>query len=141
MASSDKLLQVYFTGLKILETALQEPVCGGDIPGKEINKQIKPFVKLLVNKIAEMNFRARDISMGALLLIFRHPSIDIRFAIEGVMDITEKPPGPAKENWRHVAARLEILQTLVMEFGIHDEIWNWEVVYDKLIAPSFLHTN
>lgn len=38
MASSDKLLQVYFTGLKILETAIQEPVCGGDIPAREINK-------------------------------------------------------------------------------------------------------
>ena len=28
-----------------------------------------------------------------------------------------------------------------LEFGISDEVWNWEVVYDKLVAPCFLHAN
>ena len=28
-----------------------------------------------------------------------------------------------------------------MEFGISDEVWNWEDVYGKLVAPCFLHAN
>ena len=55
----------------------------------------------------------REIPKRSLLSIFRHkidahPSINIKFAIENVMDIA-KPPGPEKQNWKHVAARLEIL--------------------------------
>ena len=70
-------------------------VCSGDVPPKLVNKTIKPFVKLLIEKIGEMNFRAKDISMNSLMTLFRHPSIELRHAFEGIMDITEKPPGPA----------------------------------------------
>ena len=44
----DKLLQVYFTGLKILETAMQNPICGPEITSKEINRHVQPFLHLLV---------------------------------------------------------------------------------------------
>lgn len=40
----DKILSVYFIGLKILQTAMAPPICGDDIPHKVINKAIKPFV-------------------------------------------------------------------------------------------------
>lgn len=141
IACRDKLLQIYFLGLKLLEEALGPKICGGDIPAKTIDKAIRPFVRLLIDKIGEMNYRARDISLNTFRMLFRHPAINIQQAIEGIMDITEKPPGPAKAQWRLVSARLEILHQLVREFGINDKDWNWQAVYNNLVGPSFNNQN
>ena len=67
IACRDKLLQIYFIGLKLLEKAMAPPVCGDDIPHKVINNAIKPFIQMLIEKISELNFRARDISLHALI--------------------------------------------------------------------------
>lgn len=63
--------------------------------------------------------------MSALMKLFRHPAVDIKHGIEGIMDITEKEPGPAGAHWRLVSTRLEILHNIVTEFGINDKAWNW----------------
>jgi hypothetical protein len=44
IACRDKLLQIYFIGLKILQTAMAPPICGDDIPPKVINNAVKPFI-------------------------------------------------------------------------------------------------
>lgn len=75
---------------------MQAPICGEDIPKKVVNAGIKPFIQMLIEKISELNYRARDISLHSLISIFRHPSADIRTLIEGIMDITEKGPTPDK---------------------------------------------
>jgi len=106
IACRDTVLANYFIGLNLLEQALEKKVCGGDVSSKQIDKSIKPFIRLLIDKIGELNYRSRDISMSTLIKLFRHPSIEIRVAIEGIMDITEKPPGPAEAKWRLVTARL-----------------------------------
>ena len=141
IACRDKLLQVYFLGLRLLEEALSPKCCGGDVPLKLVDRTIRPFIRILIDKISEMNYRARDISMNTLIMLFRQPGVDIRHAIEGIMDITEAPPGPAKAQWRLVSARLEILHTLIREFGINDKVWNWSIVFDKLVSPSFKNSN
>jgi hypothetical protein len=51
IACRDKLLQIYFLGLKILEAAMKPPICGDDIPHKVINQAIKPFIGILIDKI------------------------------------------------------------------------------------------
>lgn len=56
----DKLLQVYFTGLKILTLATKPPICGEEILAHEINKEIKPFIQVLLTKVEELNYRVRD---------------------------------------------------------------------------------
>lgn len=69
---------------------------------------------MLIDKISELNFRARDISLHSLISIFRHPAMDIKQLIEGIMmDITEKGPSPDRVQWRIVLARLEILLHLI----------------------------
>ena len=118
VACRDKLLQIYFIGLNILQLALQPPVCGDDIPNKVVNKAIKPFISMLIDKISELNYRARDISLDRLISLFRHPSVKFKHLIAGVMDITEKGPTPDKLQWRIVMARLEILLHAIQEFGI-----------------------
>lgn len=72
------------------------PICGDDIPHKVINHALKPFISMLIDKISELNYRARDISLHSLISMFRHPAVDIRSLIEGIMGITEKGPSPDK---------------------------------------------
>ncbi len=43
------------------------PICGDDIPHKLINQTIKPFITMLIDKISELNYRARDVSLHALI--------------------------------------------------------------------------
>ena len=96
IACRDKLLQIYFLGLKILEEALEPHICGGDLPPRVVDRTIRPFIGLLIDKIGEMNYRARDISLSAVMVLFRHPSVELKHAFDSIMDITEKPPGVAK---------------------------------------------
>ena len=111
------------------------------MPAKVIDRTIKPFIRLLIDKISELNYRARDISLNTLMGLFRHPSVGIRHAIEGIMDITEVKPGVERAQWRLVSARLEILHQILKEFGINDKVWNWQVVYQKLVGPAFKNAN
>ena len=62
----------------MLQTAMAPPICGDEIPAKLINNAVKPFVQILIEKIGELNYRARDISLHTLISLFRHPSVDIR---------------------------------------------------------------
>jgi len=96
-------------GLKILDAALKPPICGDDIPHKLINQTIKPFINMLIDKISELNFRARDISLHSLISIFRHPAMDIKQLTDSIMDFVEKGPSPDKQQWRIVLAKLEIM--------------------------------
>jgi len=116
IACRDKLLQIYFLGLKMLETVTTDSegrFYGGDVTKKQAEQAFKPFIKLLIEKIGEMNYRARDISLRGLGDLLRHPAVELRHALEAIMDITEKPPGPAKAPWRALAARLEVLHMIV----------------------------
>jgi hypothetical protein len=58
----DKLLQVYLRGLKLLEIAMVAPICGKDIGAKRLNREVTPFINLLISKAEELNYRARDVS-------------------------------------------------------------------------------
>ena len=40
VACLDKLLQIYFIGLKTLGRALNPPICTVDIPSKMVNREI-----------------------------------------------------------------------------------------------------
>lgn len=141
VACMDKLLQIYFLGLKICSMAMSPPICGPEIPPKIINQQVKYFVPLLIEKIEELNYRARDLSHQNLISIFRHPAVDIRILIEGIMDITEKGKPPDKVEWRKVHSRLEILKHVVDEFKVNDRAWDWRIVFQKLVQPAFFHQN
>lgn len=106
----DKLLQIYFIGLKTLAKALSPPIYDGhSIPAKVVNREVQPFISILVEKIEELNYRARDISLNSLIGIFKAPQIEVRMLIDKVMDLAEKGPSPAKAPWRIVLGRLEIL--------------------------------
>ena len=73
VACMDKLLQIYFIGLKTLSKALSPPINDGQIPAKMLNREVQPFVNILCEKIEELNYRARDISLNSLIGIFKSP--------------------------------------------------------------------
>lgn len=89
----DKLLQVYFTGLKVLTLALKSPICGDEILPKEINYEIKPFIGLLLSKVEELNYRVRDVSKESLMSIFKNNQrADEGKLVDAIMEITVKGP-------------------------------------------------
>jgi len=135
--------------LKILSTALAPPICGTDVSPQIINKAIKEFLPILIEKISELNFRARDISLHTLLSLFRHPALEIGNLVVSCMDICDfgddiRPKNPIpvdKQQWRLVLARLEIILHVCQEFGYDPNAWNWQPVFQYLITPSLFHSN
>lgn len=141
----DKLLQVYFTGLKILEAAMQSPICGPEITSKEINRLMQPFLHLLVQKGEELNFRVRDQTQQTLLGIFRNNSrADEGKLVDVIMELVNKGLSPEKAPERVILGKLELLSGLISTTGIKQKAsWDWKVVMKTLILPSLLsqHSN
>lgn len=108
-ACQDKLPQIYFVGLDIVECALAPPICGDDVEPKTMNEQIRWFVPLLINKITELNHKARDRSLDVIIKVFENKNLDIGILIHQILDITEKGPLPDKAPAAVILARLEIL--------------------------------
>lgn len=48
--AEDKVLQIYYTSLKVMMSALQPPICGEDVPPVLINKSIQKFITILIEK-------------------------------------------------------------------------------------------
>jgi hypothetical protein len=51
---------------------MKTPICGDEILPKEINKEIQPFIALLLSKVEELNYRVRDVTKESLISIFKH---------------------------------------------------------------------
>jgi len=132
-----------------LSTALAPPICGTDVSPQIINKAIKEFLPILIEKISELNFRARDISLHTLLSLFRHPALEVGNLVVACMDICDfgddiRPKNPIpvdKQQWRLVLARLEIILHVCQEFGYDPNAWNWQPVFQYLVTPSLFHSN
>lgn len=146
IACEDKILSIYFIGLKILSTALSPPVCGTDVSPKTINNCVKEFIPLLVEKIAELNFRSRDISMHTILSVFKHPAIQVGELIKYCLKVCIEDPNfsslyvpPDKQPERVVKARLEIILSITQEQGIDERQWQWTDVFIYLCVPSLFH--
>ena len=67
--------------------ALEPHVCGGDIRVAEFNKQMKPMIKLFLNKAGESNFRQQERCVEAIFKVCRHPHGDIGVVIEEIMKL------------------------------------------------------
>jgi len=89
MISNDRILEIYFLGLKILSTCLAPPICGEDVHPSIVNKVLVEFVPILVKKISELNYKARDVSMHTLISLFKHQAADIYVLIDNCLDLCE----------------------------------------------------
>lgn len=148
MACEDKILQIYYIGLKILSTALAPPVCGKDVSPKLINKILKEFTPILIEKVSELNYRARDISLHTLLSVFKHPAAKLGTLMSCCLELCKMDPNfPSlfvpvdKQQWRLILSRLEIVLQIIEEFGYNEKEWIWTDVFELLVAPSLFHSN
>ena len=137
----DKLLQIYFIGLKTLAKALSPPINDGSIPVKLLNREVQPFIAILVEKIEELNYRARDISLNSLIGIFKNPAVELRMLIEKILEFSDRGPRPDKAPWRIILGRLEILLQILKQLGYDPSKWDWQLVFERLVAPSLFHAN
>ncbi len=48
--AEDKVLQIYYTSLKIATIALAPPICGDDVPVALINKSLQKLMPILIDK-------------------------------------------------------------------------------------------
>ena len=48
--AEDKVLQIYYTSLKIMAVALQPPICGEDVSPVLVNRTLTKFMGILVEK-------------------------------------------------------------------------------------------
>ena len=88
--SEDKLIQIYYLALEILAATLKPPICKEDCYPNEINKILAEFAPIILKKISELNYRARDISMHTLISLYRHPAAQLQSLIDSTMDLCEK---------------------------------------------------
>ncbi|CAD8106995.1 unnamed protein product [Paramecium primaurelia] len=142
----DKILSIYFIGLKILSTALAPPVCGTDVSPAIINKVLKEFTPILIEKISELNFRARDISLHTLLSIYRHPAANLGMLVSCCFDKMVMDPNfptlfvpPDKQPTRIIQARLEIVSNVLQEFGYDQRQFNHQDIFFILATPCLFH--
>ena len=56
------------------------------------------------------------------------------------MEITERGP-VQKAHWSHVAARLDIFEGVISEFGVNEELWEWRYVYHNFLGHCLNHNN
>lgn len=140
-ASDDKVIQIYLEGLKILQTCLAPPVCGNDIEPSFIQKSVKYFLPIYIKKISEFNDKQRDLTMKAIIDIFRHPALNVGELVKACLDIVEINNGvtPDKQPWNVLLARLEIILHILDEYGIDESLWDWYNVFVELIIPSLFH--
>ena len=115
------------------------PVRGKDVTAAMVNKSIKPFVHMQINKISELNNKARELSLNSLINLFKTKAPDIRILIEAMMEFPEQTTVD-KMPWRILNARLEILIKLLASIG-YSKDWDWREICDKLVFPCLSHTN
>lgn len=126
-------------------------MCGEDVKPNEINKILSEFSPILIKKIAELNYRARDISMLSLISMYRHPAANLQSIIDSCMDLCGRSrdfalygksntPPIEKQAPRLVLSRLELILQILQEFGYEDN-YEWRDAFHFLLVPSLFHPN
>ena len=105
-----------------------------------MNREFFPFIKLLLQKVEELNFKVRDETQQNLIRIFKSPKLDEGKIVDSIMEIVEKGPQPAKAPERIILGRLELLLLLLQQIGIRDKpTWDYIHVMNELVLPSLLN--
>lgn len=60
-------MQVYFVGLKLLDQSLGLIKKSQEVDYALVNNLAVPLIDLLAQKVEEMNYRARDVSLQCLI--------------------------------------------------------------------------
>lgn len=73
------------------------PICDHKVTPKMINNAMRIFIPILLNKVSQLNYRARDLSMHTLIELFRHPHVRIGPLVDYIMNLTAASEGPVQK--------------------------------------------
>ena len=105
-----------------------------------MNREFFPFIKLLLQKVEELNFKVRDETQQTLIGIFKSPKLDEGKIVDSIMEIVDKGPQPDKAPERIILGRLELLLLLLQQIGLRDKpTWDYVQVLNALVVPSLLN--
>ena len=139
IACTDKLLQIYLIGLKILKLALALPICGPHLNQKIVAKEASQLTLPLLSKVEELNFKAREVSEKALLGLYRNQAMDEGKLVEVLIEITDKKGQKAdKLPERLIIGRLELILMLSIIRHSASQTWDWVKPFEQLVVPSLL---
>jgi len=62
----------------------------------------------LIERAGNSSFKQQQDCINAFTQLYRHPSTDLRHAIEAIMDVTEKDPGILKQPKDKMIVRLTL---------------------------------
>jgi centrosomal protein CEP104 len=135
----DKILSIYFTGLKILQQALAPPICGPDVTPHMVNQTLKEFAPVLIGKTQELNSKASEVSLATLLSIYKHPAAEPKGLTSEIMKKCTQGRGIAKEPPR---VPLSLMQIAVRAYhslpAVHKE---YKSLTQNLFAPCLTHAS
>lgn len=114
-------------------------MCDANLAQKVLAKEIQPFITLLIDKIQQLNFKAKDISLQSLVGLFNNPNLDVAMLIGKLIEVDDRVLD--KHQWRGLLSRLEILNYLLATAGYDERKWSWRMVFDPLVAQGLIHTN
>ena len=122
---------------------MKPPICGEEILAREINKELQPFIKVLISKVEELNYRVRDASKECLISIFRdNQRADEGKLVDATIEIVHKGPQPAKAPERIILGRLELLLQLLQQLPVRQRpTWDWQKILQLLVVPSLLNAH
>jgi hypothetical protein len=121
MGAEDKLAQVYLASLSLLENCCGlfgqgTQGGGGRVPRGELQHRLEGVASILVLKLGDSQVRIREAAEEALLMIAGCQPLGCDFvARHAVKKLPQRQTGKV---WRPLAARLDLLKNLVLEYGV-----------------------
>ena len=126
-SNSDKNVQVYLSGLVLLDEVLRQL----EQKGKELNNNTTPLLSRILNdllsKLADNSHKVADSAELSLLATAHSTTVDVAYVAQLA---TKRFRTKEAKGGRSVRARLEFLQNLSAEFGV-DVMWKKSMDFAK----------
>jgi len=110
-ALKDKVANVFQTGMASMRTLVE--TYGKDVGHRELVSTCSDFVGILMDKSGENNARTQAAAAEGLLYLAATPGMDSVIAPQVCK------PVKSQSAWKPVLARLNLLQQLLPQFGVH----------------------
>ena len=126
-SSADKNVQVYLSGLVLLDEVLRQL----EQKGKKLNNNTTPLLSRILNdllsKLADNSHKVADSAELSLLATAHSTTVDVAYVAQLA---TKRIRTKEAKGGRSVRARLEFLQNLSAEFGV-DVMWKKSMDFAK----------
>jgi hypothetical protein len=89
--------------------------CASGAGSRNVNALVTDILPILLNKLGDSNRRIRDSSSDTILWLAQRREVDMPGMLLAFCD-----PVTTQAAWRNVAGRLQLLETLIPQFGVSE---------------------